>query len=151
MDTLLVNIDEWSINRNTKLKYSWGFKGFPIESQNTLFRGSISIVLAICSNGSFISFAINETINSENFMWFLSIMNNWLETNNYFGYSKTWIIDWSINKSRSTKSLFERMKYQIFCIPPYTPDFAQVKMTFSNIKWSLSNIWKHHSYNNIER
>ena len=85
MDALLVNIDEWSINRNTKLKYSWRFKGVHIESQNTLFRRSISIVLTIYSNGSFISFAINETINSENFMWFLSIMKQlaWNIKNNF--------------------------------------------------------------------
>ena len=49
MNALFVNIDEWSINRNTKLKYSWRFKGVHIESQNTLFSGSISIVLTIYS------------------------------------------------------------------------------------------------------
>ena len=62
-DTLLINIDESSINRNTKLQYSWWFKGVPIESQNSLFVGSVRMVMAILSNSSWINFVINETIN----------------------------------------------------------------------------------------
>ena len=32
-ETLQVNIDESSINRNTKLRYSWGIKGAPNEAK----------------------------------------------------------------------------------------------------------------------
>ena len=91
-DTLLINIDESSINRNTKLQYSWEFKGVPIESQNSLFVGSVSMVMAILSNGSWINFVINETINSANFSWFLKILYSWLKTKNFFSFSKVAII-----------------------------------------------------------
>ena len=143
-ETLLINIDESSINRSTKEKYSWGFKGTPIEAKNVWFRGSVSMVMAICSNGSWINFVINETINSENFMWFLKIMNSWLESNNLFGYSRALIIldNWSIHKSSNTKSLFKKMKHLVFYIPPYTPDFSPVEMSFSLIKRSLYRICK---------
>ena len=54
-----------------KTSYSWGLKGLPIESQNYSFAGSVSLILAICFKGSWISKAINDTINSENFIWFI--------------------------------------------------------------------------------
>ena len=41
-NTLLINIDETSINRFVKTNYSWGYKGKPIESRNASFTGSIS-------------------------------------------------------------------------------------------------------------
>ena len=56
---LIVNIDKSSINRRVSLKYSWGFKGSPIELKNSPFSGSVSLVLAICSNGAWISFITN--------------------------------------------------------------------------------------------
>ena len=143
-ETLLINIDESSIDRSTKEKYSWGFKGTPIETKNVWFRGSVSMVMAICSNGSWINFVINETINSENFVWFLKIMNSWLESNNLFGYSRALIIldNWSIHKSSNTKSLLKKMKNLVFYIPPYTPDFSRVEMSFSLIKRLLYRICK---------
>ena len=66
-NTLLINIDEPSINRSVKLAYSWGPKGMPIESQNSALVGSESMIMAICSNGAWISKMINETIDSNNF------------------------------------------------------------------------------------
>ena len=51
MKTLLINIDESSINRFVKTNNSWGYKGKPIKWNNSLFTGSISWILAICSNG----------------------------------------------------------------------------------------------------
>ena len=41
-DTLLINIDESSINRDVKTNYSWGYKGETIDVKNSSFSGSIS-------------------------------------------------------------------------------------------------------------
>ena len=130
-DTLLINNDESSINRNTKLQYSWGFKGVPIESQNSLFVGSVSMLMAILSNGSWINFVINETINSANFSWFLKILYSWLKTKNFFGFSKVVIIldNCSIHKSNSTESLLSKINFTVFYILAYSPDFAPVEMS----------------------
>ena len=46
-DTLIVNVDESSINRHMKSMYSWGIRGRPIEAQNSPFAGSFSLVTAI--------------------------------------------------------------------------------------------------------
>ena len=65
-----------------------GFKEVPIESQNSLFVGSVSMVMAILSNGSWINFVINETINSANFSWFLKILYSWLKTKNSLAFQR---------------------------------------------------------------
>ena len=49
-DSLLINIDESSINRGSRPNYSWYLKGLPIETCNSTFTGSVSMILSICSN-----------------------------------------------------------------------------------------------------
>ena len=83
-ETLLINIDESFINRNIKSNCSRGFKGSPIETQNAATEGSVSMIMGICSNGSWINLIINKTINSNYFEWFLKIMGNWLNTHDNF-------------------------------------------------------------------
>ena len=60
-ETLLINIDESSINRNIKSNCSWGFKWLPIEVRNAAIEGSVSIIMGICSNDSWINLIINKT------------------------------------------------------------------------------------------
>ena len=83
--TLLINIDESLINRNTNSNYSWGFKGTAIEAQNSTIADSASIIMGIWSNGSWISFITSNTVNSITFTWFLKVLWNWLKSNNCFG------------------------------------------------------------------
>ena len=71
---LLINIDESSINRNVKSHYSWGFKGIPIETNNSAITDSVSTIMGICSNGSWINLIVNDTIDSTKFVWFIKIM-----------------------------------------------------------------------------
>ena len=66
-NSLLININESSINRFVKSNYSWGYKGKPVEWRNASFTESISWVLAICSNGSWLWFLSNQTIDGKNF------------------------------------------------------------------------------------
>ena len=80
-ETLLINIDESSINRNTKSNYSWGFKGTTIEAQSSSIADSVSIIMGIWSNGSWISFISNSTINFTTFTWFLKALWSCLESN----------------------------------------------------------------------
>ena len=87
--------------------------------------------MAICSNKSWISFVIDETINSNIFVGFLRIMESWLSSNNYFGYLKALIIldNWFIHKSSLTLSLFKKMRQWVFYIPPQSSDFASMIWT----------------------
>ena len=41
-ETLMINVDESSLNREIKSNYSWSIKGKSIETKNISFTGSIS-------------------------------------------------------------------------------------------------------------
>ena len=140
--TLFINIDESSINRDVKSNYSWGFKGFPIEVNNTIFADSASLIMAIWSDGSWISLIVNEAINSTKFVWFLKIMGSWLKSHDCFGYSKIAIIleNWAIHKSATTRNWLEKIECTIFFIPAYSPDFAPVEFWFSIFKRKLTEL-----------
>ena len=157
--TLIVNIDESSINRGISTKYSWGIKGIPIECRNSPFSGSISLVMAICSNGAWISFVLNETINSDNFIWFLKILHQWLSSHNNFDYSDVILMldNWAFHKSSISKTFILNLGYTTIYLPAYSPDFAPIEMWFSLIKRNLSSSCKKeairislkHNYNKI--
>ena len=123
---LLINIDESSINRGVKNAYSWGLKGYPIECQNSVIAGSASMIMAICSNGAWLTLVTNEMIDSNNFTWFLKILADWLHSHNYFGYSHAILLlyNFSIHKSSSTMMVLKSFNFITLFIPAYSPDFA---------------------------
>ena len=65
--SLIINIDESCISRNTKIDYAWNKKGDVKEYNNSPFIGSVSLILAILSNGTWIAMIVNSSINSELF------------------------------------------------------------------------------------
>ena len=83
---LITNCDEWSINRNTKLNYSWSKIGSYKETKNSNLVGSIAIIKWIFSNGCWFAMTTNRTTTSENFVNFMSKMNEWICKNNLFNY-----------------------------------------------------------------
>ena len=141
---LVVNIDESSINRGIMSNYSWGLKGVPIESKNCIFSGSLSLITAICSNDAWLSFMLDETIDSTKFVWFIKILHNWIVSNDNFGYNEVMILldNWSFHKSSTSASLLIELRYKITYLPLYSPDFAPIEMFFSILKKNLSESWK---------
>ena len=83
-ETLLINLDQSSINRNIRINRSWGLTGVEIECKNSSFIGSTSMCMAILSNGSWYWLLTNETITSSKIIMFLSELANWLKNNNSF-------------------------------------------------------------------
>ena len=59
---LLINIDEYPINRNIKSNNSCCFKESLIEIQNTVIDVSVIVVMSICSNNLWINLLVNKTI-----------------------------------------------------------------------------------------
>ena len=74
--TILVNIDEAVFSHSTKANYSWCKKGVPSNISTIIFRGSISIVSAITSNGVSITGIRKGTIDSSSFIEYIE---HWLE------------------------------------------------------------------------
>ena len=77
-ETLIANVDESTISRHSQLFYSWSQKGQPQEFKNTLFTGSINLVLTILSNGAWFFLLINQTMNSERFLSNIQSFKEWM-------------------------------------------------------------------------
>ena len=151
--SLIINIDESCINKSIKTSYSWGIKGAAIECKNAPFLGSISWIMGICSNGAWVSFLIKETINSRNFVWFLKIMKDWLNSHDNFGYDDVVILldNASIHKSKEAKIMIERLWCKVIYLPAYSPEFAPIEMAFSLLKRDLSKSWQNERVNLNEK
>ena len=141
--SLIINIDEWTISRSTKSNYSWSIKGGNKEAKNSPFIGSLSIILAILSNGNWFLLATDNTINSNILCHFIKKMEYWVFKNNIFGYEKAlWILDnCPSHKSKFAYKTLKNTNFRIHFLPAYSPDLAPVEMCFAYLKrklWSLS-------------
>ena len=123
-----------------KTNYSWGYKRKPIESRNASFTESINWVLVICSNGSWLWFLDNQTVDAKKFIWVRKILSIWFNLYKNFKYDEVIIIldNWSVHKSKLTQKLLQRLSYKVFYISAYSPEFAPVEMSFSLLKRTLS-------------
>ena len=68
---ILINIDESSFSRNTKVHYSWIQKGEDRWLNNTKFSNSLSTIAGIWSNGLSYNLLVDGTINSK---WYLEYL-----------------------------------------------------------------------------
>ena len=143
-NTLVINIDESSINRNLKSKYSWIFKGRSHEAKNVQFSGSLNVIMAIWSNGCWFSLFSNEAINSAKFVLFINNFSKWLIQQSYFGFSDRLILldNCSIHKSKQTKEALLKTNLKVLYLSPYSPDFVPVEMGFSILKQNIVKEWK---------
>ena len=145
--TLLIHIDESSINKFVKTNYSWGCKGKPIEWKNSSFTGSISWILAICSNGSWLCMLVSNIIDSVSFIWFINILSNWIKSNDNFKNNEVAIMldNWSVHKSQLSQILFKKHTFKILYILAYSGELAPIEMSFSLLKRNQSSSNKNQS------
>ena len=142
-NTLILNLDESSINRSIKNDYSWSLKGISKEAKNAPFVGSAWIISCILSNGNWISLITNNTVNSIKFVVFLENLKQWLRNNNNFNYSDVLLLldNWSIHKSRESIKKLKKINAKILYLPPYSPNFAPVEEFFGIMKMKIKKQW----------
>ena len=138
-DTLLINIDEWTISNKTKLNYSWSQKGKSWEVQNSNFSSSWSIIMAILNTGQWYCLILWSTVNSEIFSTFISYLNKWILGNNMFGKKNVSIIldNCSSHRSSASKNTIISNNITIIYLPTYSPQFAPVELIFNIFKKNL--------------
>ena len=69
--TVIINVDEATISKSTKMNYSWGPKGTSLNLSAIAISGSISLVTAIASNGLSITGIKDGTIRSSSFVEYI--------------------------------------------------------------------------------
>ena len=134
--SLIVNWDECSINRNTKLNYSWSVIGMNKEIKIASLTGSISIIMSIFSNGCWFAMLWNTNTNSQVFLHYISKINEWLNCNKLFGYDNIYMIldNCSYHKSSETIKQLWNSEMKIVFLPPYSPSLAPIELIFEWIK-----------------
>ena len=120
-------------------------KGKQLEVKNCSFIGSISCILAVCSNGSWICLLCNCSVDSNKFTWLIKIIKNKLNKHNNFELNKVEILldNCSYHKSNETLSLPRKLRYKINFILTYSPEFSPIEMCFSLLKRNLSERCKY--------
>ena len=135
-DSLLVNWDEWSINRHTKQNYSWPKIGTNKEVKNSIFSGSSPIIMSIFSNECWFAMISNATTNTQVFFYFLNRMIEWLIKNNKFGFKNINLIldNCPYHKSKEAIKNMQKLPIKIYFLPPYSPSLAPIELMFGWIK-----------------
>ena len=90
--TFLFNIDETSTGRKTKVNYSWGLKGYPIEAKNIFNINLVSFLMALLSSRVWITMLRDSTFNSSKFSLFIQHLIKWFKINSNFGFNEAIII-----------------------------------------------------------
>ena len=123
--SLIINIEESCISRNTKIDYAWNKKGDVKEYNNSPFIGSVSLILAILSNGTWIAMIVNSSINSELFWEFIRYIKkkNWILMHKNCGFDKVIITldNWPWHRSRLTRWMLEGLNCSVVYLPAYSP------------------------------
>ena len=68
---LLINVDESTLLKETKIKYTCALKGVSASAKNIKFSKLMNLVTWIWSSGSSYSAITKRTTNSNSFLWFL--------------------------------------------------------------------------------
>ena len=139
--TLIINLDQSSINRNIKTNRSWGLRGAEIEWKNSNFVRSTSMWMAILSNGAWYWLLTNETITSDKIILFLNQLSVWINNKSSFGFSDVLLIldNWSIQKSSEVKKLMVKLNWVVMYLPVYTQIYAPIENWFGLIKTHMKN------------
>jgi transposase len=135
---LLANVDESSFNRNTKENYTWSTRGKASRTGNIMFRGSISVITTILSNGKNFSQVMRCNVNSEVFLNYCSDLVDFLKANSGWAMNKIGLIldNWSYHRSKSVRRYLGETGLNIYFLPAYSPDLAPVELFFG---WAKKN------------
>ena len=139
--TLIINVDESTVSRTSKINYSWSKKGANAELKNIPFSGLTSLILAILSNGCWICMLTPSTVNSDIFVLFVDRLKELIEEWNRFDYANFILIldNWSSHRSSKSKQKLRELRYLVAFLPQYSPQLAHVELAFSIVKRQLKN------------
>ena len=115
------------------------FNGKSKEVKNIGFSRSLSIVMTILNNGVIFTLLTNATIDSMKFWLFLENLNSWINKNKMFGFSEALLLmdNWSIHKSKITKTTLWEINSKVLYLLVYRPGFSPIEMWFSILKRKL--------------
>ena len=136
---ILVNIDESSFSRRTKLDYSWQKKGQPWKLINIGFRNSSSLISAMTTTGKvFVAITIGS-VNTSVFIKYLSVLKKFTKAKEKKFLNKCLIIidNAVIHRSKKLQEYVNENDIRVAYIPPYMLDLTPIERLFGKLKHSI--------------
>ena len=140
-DFLFINIDESSFSNDVWNERSWLKRGINCEIINKRFKVSVSLVLAITSDGDYYGALLKSRLNSDSFTCFLSNIDEWIKEHQMAEDQNIILIldNCSIHRSKTTLNEMKQSRKKIWFIPPYSPSLAPVELAFARLKRFLKD------------
>ena len=133
---MVINVDESSFSRTTKLAHSWLKKGKPIKLNNIWYSSSTSLITAITSKGNAFAANTDGSVNSSIFLEFLKRLWWFIEEECRTKIDKCLFIldNAATHRSNNVIKYWQNRRISIAFIPPYTPELAPIEKYFSILK-----------------
>ncbi len=140
---MFVWVDETGSNLKDMLRqYGYALCGERAVSRKMLIRGQrISTIAAICTEGLLAFDMITTSVNSEHFYDFIrgDLIPELLPFDGQNPRSVVVMDNCSIHTVQEVADLFDNTGILLLFLPPYSPDFNPIELTFSHIKRYLKN------------
>ena len=145
---LILNVDEWTINRETLPLKSWSNIGKRAEFRSVWFEKSACLISAISSEGWHFSHLYTKTINSESFVKFLNDLSKFMRTNRLNKNRRTILLidNATSHTAKVVLNVIESLFEIVFYLPQYSPQYAPVDNFFSSFKSKLIKKMKCKTY-----
>ena len=136
---MLINIDESSFSRLTKLTHSWLKKGQPWKLMNIEFINSSSLITAMTSNRKVFAASTNGSVNTSIFIEFLKKLKEFIEIHDRTTIDRCMIIlDNAVtHRSKKLQEYIKENNVRLAYIPPYMPELALIEKLFAKLKHSV--------------
>ena len=137
---VIINVDESSYTKSTKIDYSWLPRGKSYPIINTHWKASLNWIFAITTQGQWIALLNNNTIKSNEFWRFLFILKKFMEECTDISINDVIITldNAPIHCSIKTKAWAAKLRFSLEWLPPYTPNFASVETVFGMTKTMIA-------------
>ena len=141
---VIANVDEWSMNYKSSDCYSWRKRRSNGDLRALPFKGSISIILWIFSNGTYFLAIIQNTVNSSILCQYLQIIEDWINKTLAFKDKRiVFLLDnWPIHRSKQAANTMKRSKMDFMFLPGYSPQLAPIELSFNTFKKRLYRDWR---------
>ena len=105
--------------------------------------------MSICSNGAWMSYLTNQTIDGQKFTIFLNHLDRWIQRNKLFGFNDVVIIldNSSVHQVKGVKLKLSKMKVKVIFLAPYNPQLVPIEMYFGILKRKLYQNTQYKSHN----
>lgn len=145
----VINIDEWSYNRDVQNSYSWLPKNKNCNILNPEHSGRCSLIAGLWIDGEFFSMVVNETVNSEHIVIYMWVLREWLRVRNIDIDSEVVITmdNAKVHLSEYTSKKMSAMGYTVHYLPPYSPHLAPIETIFKYAKSKVKCLYNHKKLN----